>query len=362
MFTILLCSAGAGSPAFGQAVCSVPQDVSPPGSQNGYLGLDVAMNQSHLAMGAPWRFVNGERAAGAVEITASDGSPLFTLDNPNAEANAYFGIALALNDSVLAVGASHADYTGTDSGVVYRFDLAGQSIGLPIVNPGTSRFFGRELALNAKDELTVSAIGYPGAIYRFDSSGFQIAPTIINPAPGTYPYFATALAVTRQGDILTTGISIFPFRAVVYRFAADGTLLASTAVPNVYGLFLAAMVNGDALVGVVGPAGNFAVRLDALGDEVVRYVPPAGGPGLFGSAVEQLGDTVAVGSPARGGGVVYLFDAASGTLACSITADPSSTVSEFGASLSAQGDGLLIGAPASYSNDPTLPSVHLLAL
>ena len=50
------------APASSQVPYSYAQEISPPGAQNGYLGLDVTMAGDYLAMGAPWRTARSRSA------------------------------------------------------------------------------------------------------------------------------------------------------------------------------------------------------------------------------------------------------------------------------------------------------------
>ncbi len=341
----------------GQPIYLEAKEVSTPSAGDGLLGLTTALSSTHLAMGAPWRTIDGQRRAGAVEIADSAGTYLFTIDNPTPETASLFGNALAIDDGVLAIGASHADRTFGDSGVVYLYDLAGQQIAAPIENPGSSGFFGRELALTGDGELIVAAIGPPGALYRFDLAGVEVASQIANPDPAAFPIFGTALAVTPQGDVLTTGLS-FPFPGgVVYRFSANGALLATTFFDDASELYVTSASEGDSLVCVVANGAGRVLRYNRAGRLVTSYATPS--PEAFGRGLAQLSGMVAVGAPKAAGGTVFLFDDA-GTLKRTITPLNAASGAEFGRTLAVHGQTLAIGAPATDTNVIAKPTIHLL--
>lgn len=325
---------------------------------DGLLGLTAALNSTHMAMGAPWRTLAGYRRAGAVEVTSAEGDYLFTLENPTLEIGALFGNALAIGEGALAVGASHADRTFIDSGVVYLYDLAGQLLAPPIENPGSSGFFGRELVLTVDDELVVAAVGSPGAVYRFDLSGFEVASAIANPDAAAFPIFATSLAVTPHGDLWTTGLSFPNPGGVVYRFAADGTLLARILFADVTELYVATVGDGEVLVGALVNGEGEVWRLDRKGKSVASYRGST--TRGFGRGLAQAGNWIAIGAPEATGGAVYLFDRA-GTLKRTITPLEATTGAEFGRALGARGELLVIGAPATDINVIATATVHLLA-
>ncbi len=334
------------------------QEISSPSGGDGLLGLTTAMNSTHLAMGAPWRTIAGQRRAGAVEIADSSGAYLFTIDNPEPEILSLFGNALAIGGGVLAVGASHADRAFADAGVVYLYDLAGQLIAAPVENPGGSAFFGRELLLSEAGELIVAAVGSPGAIYRFATAGLEATAEIVNPSPIAYPVFGTSLAVTAQGDLLTTGLALPAPGGVVYRFSADGVLLARTAFAEATELHVAAVADGDVLVGVLADGVGEVLRFDRRGRPAGRYRAPT--LGAFGRGLAQIGGWVAIGSPRPDAGEVFLFDRA-GTLQRTIRPLTAASGAEFGRTLGAHGQRLAIGAPATDINVIAVPTVHLLA-
>ena len=96
------------------------------GASNDYFGISVAIDGSNLVVGT----INGNSAGSASgsvyvydltkatsdagferKITASDG-----------EVNDYFGISVAIEGSILVVGARYDDDNGTNSGSVYVYD------------------------------------------------------------------------------------------------------------------------------------------------------------------------------------------------------------------------------------------------
>ena len=173
-----------------------------------------------------------------------------------------------------------------------------------------------------------------------------------------YPIFGTSLAVTAQGDLLTTGLSFPSPGGVVYRFSADGVLLARTLFAEATELHVAAVADGDVLVGALASGVGEVLRFDRKGRLSGRYWAPT--TGALGRGLARIGDWIAVGSPRPEGGEVFLFDRA-GTLQRTIRPLTATSGAEFGRVLGAHGQRLAIGAPATDINVIAVPTVHLLA-
>jgi len=126
---------------------------------NDYFGQYVAITTTHALVAAPGKSIDGNNNSGKAYVyDLSDGSLLYTLDNPNAygttENDFYAYNGIALNDSYAVVGAAFEDQAGnTDSGKVYVFDLSDGSLVNTIDNPNTystaqGDYFGYAVAIN----------------------------------------------------------------------------------------------------------------------------------------------------------------------------------------------------------------------
>jgi hypothetical protein len=77
---------------------------------------------------------------------------------------------------------------------------------------------------------------------------------------------------------------------------------------------------------------------------------------MFGTSVAAIGNTVVVGAPGYGlsqqssAGYAYLFDARSGLFIGTVTSPNASPAGEFGYSIAARGNILVVGAPGETVN------------
>lgn len=217
----------------------------------------------------------------------------------------YFGAAVAINGTVVAVGASGADDNGTDSGAVYVFDIAtGTELAKLLPSDGVAEArFGQALALDGQTLLVGAERdddngAFSGSAYVFDiSTGQQL--------------FKFAPSDLRSGDLFGSAVALSGTRAIVGAYRAGinprtGTAylfdtstgqqiakLAPSDAPQLgeFGRSVA-IEGGLALVGGTGsnPVGSdsgAAYLIDAnTGQELNRLFPADGFAGMrFGSAV-----------------------------------------------------------------------------
>ena len=148
--------------------------------ENAVFGYAVAMRDTLIAVGAPGDRVKGRTGAGSASLFAYDDGAeevrlLVRLEAPDARASDGFGYAVALGDSLLAVGAPGR---GSSAGAVYVFGVGGDGRAallarLESAAPRANNFFGASLAVSAADAEDAAAVvvGEPGA----DSSDGKLA-------------------------------------------------------------------------------------------------------------------------------------------------------------------------------------------
>jgi len=105
-------------------------------------GQSADISTDYIVIGAPREEdAGGTRSGKAYIFSMADGSLLHTLDNPNAydtSTNDFFGISVAVDGNNVMVGAySEDDAGGTSSGKVYLFDATTGSLTQTLDNPNT---------------------------------------------------------------------------------------------------------------------------------------------------------------------------------------------------------------------------------
>ena len=155
-------------------------------SLDGHFGAALAMDGETLVVGAPGFRADGQRDRGAAFLFTREGESWIgttTLVAEDGSQGDNFGVALAIVDDIIAVGADHDDVAGggEDQGSVYLFrrdpDRWRQSAQLTGYDGHTDSYFGHAISL-VGDRLTVGAWGQKvgsnarqGAGYLFDQVG-----------------------------------------------------------------------------------------------------------------------------------------------------------------------------------------------
>jgi hypothetical protein len=217
-----------------------------------------------IAGGAPMQDVGGNADQGrAYVFSGADGSLLLTLGIPSPQANAWFGYSLAVGDvngdgrGDIAVGAHTEDVAGnTDQGRVYVFSGADGSLlfTLEAPNPQAYAWFGVSVAVgevnaDGKADIAVGAYGEDvggngrqGRAYVFSGADGSLLFTLDTPNPRWGSYFGRSLAVGQvdgddKGDIAVgaiyedVGSNTDQGRAYVFS-GADGSPLFTLEDPN----------------------------------------------------------------------------------------------------------------------------------
>ena len=250
----------------------------------------------------------------------------------NAPGSDRFGISIASNDTIVAIGADLDDAAGyTNNGRVYVYNVSTGAL-LATLAPdtqSTAQRFGASVAIDG-NWICVGSPGNAsnlGAVYIFDATTYQLIRTVVNPniySAFANDYFAENMSAA-NGKLLVSAAQEGSAQGqtssgVAYLFdLATGSLLHTLINPNVVGT----------------PAGDFFSASVSLNE---RYAVVAA------NAEDLLGTD---------SGVVYIWDAVNGSLLLTIAnpnANGSTATDAFGTSVSINAlDFLAIGSPLAES-------------
>ncbi len=231
------------------------------GTSSDRLGFSVDVSGNLIAAGAREVDVSGKSNVGAAYLfrKESNGSvtELAKLMHEDPQSSDYFGDAIAVGSSVVAVGAyqddvlvSGSNKSNAGSVTLFKVDGAGnvtRAMTLTAPSPASNAQFGISLAISgdvlAVGELKrVNSQNYAGGVYlyKLNADGTaQLTASINSPTPTYQGYFGYSVAL--DGDRLAVGAyrensetATKPGVAYVYKVKADGsaTLLEVLTHPN----------------------------------------------------------------------------------------------------------------------------------
>ena len=356
-----LCVCWPLSAAQGQTINEDMKIFASDGSGGDRFGISQSASGGLIAVGVSSDDDNGS-GAGAVYIFDSvNGNELVKLlaqDGSNFDA---FGIAVGIDNGIVAVGAFGDDDNGSGSGSAYLFDAStGAQLFKLIADDGVSNDkFGKSIAINGN----IVVVGAPnndeagsnsGAAYVFNvSTGLQIAKLIGNDTVGG-DAFGTAVAV--ENGIVAVGSPLDDFPDI-------GQNAGSVYVfDGVNGVQIFHIIGGDSdpqdqfgtsvdfnggiiAVGAVrhhhsGPIAGSAYLFDgSQGFEIseLNAIDGVGGD-LFGGSIAIDNGIVVVGASGNdengsGAGSAYFFDATNGEQLNKLLASDATTSDVFGKSV-----------------------------
>jgi hypothetical protein len=181
---------------FGRATATVEHVFQGPRAEE-LFGSTVAMSSATIAVGAP----RGGDVAGVGRVFLFDrrnGGLRHVIENPSPDADDWFGVAIAMDDRYVYVGAPFDDVGGSDAGTAYVFDVASATLVTTLPNPAGVALdrFGFAFTLLG----TRVAIGAPGAsrVYVYET-----APAVrpLGPAGGCGDGIVTAPEVCDDGNL-----------------------------------------------------------------------------------------------------------------------------------------------------------------
>ncbi len=299
--------------------------------------VGVAISGSWMAVGAPYDDT-GATDSGSVYVydlaSTTPAIPVFALHNPAQDAGDFFGYAVALSGSRLAVSALTSDVHATEGGAVYVYDLASATPTAPLLltdpNPTAAGEYGRALAISGSRLIVGASYSGPvneGVAYVYDLAG-------VSPAT---PVTTLTHVGGATGDQFGSAVAISGLRAVVGApFADSGALNAGSA----YAFDLGSVTPGM-------PTTIFVNPVPAADDQ-------------FGRAVAVSGMQVLVGAPSKKVGSIhpgaaYVYDLAgpSPTIP-NLTLTPANPADgdSFGTALALASSTAVVGAPLRDAGVP----------
>jgi hypothetical protein len=298
----------------------------------GLFGNSVAASGSYVAVGAPFESHAGHAGAGNVYLyNVSTGQPVANFGSPTPKAGGLFGYAVAMSGSTLVVGAPNETAKGKflDAGNAYVYRINGSTATLqhtlpePVPQAGPAGQLG-------------GAFGFSVAV-----NGASVIVGAVN---------ETSAGTASAGN--------------VYIFSTGGIWIANLTTPNPtlqgYFGFSVAMSGTTAFVGapLEGSGGHTYIVLRATGPANGRtmYVlasPNAQGHGDFGWAIAVSGALLVVGASSENSsgqlsaGNAYVFNTSTGLLTRQLQNPNPETSGEFGWSVAASGNDIVVAAPGN---------------
>ena len=332
------------------------------------LGSAVAISRGTVLAGAPGR--NGQAGAAYVFVRSAGTtwSQLPVLTASDASFGSFFGDAVAVSGSTLAVGANGGN---SSTGAAYVFVRSGtawsQQAKLTAATVASNGGFGDAVALSGST-VAVGAEGTnqaPGDVFVFVRSGTSWSQeTELTALDGTSgDHFGIGVAISgttmvtgADGKNSDTGVAYaFPLPAPQAELTAPGG-----AAGDQFG-YSVAIAGSTAVVGA--PSGNSGtgaayvfLRSGTTWSQQTELTASGGAAGdQFGSSVAITGSTAVVGAPSgnSGTGAAYVF-LRSGTAwsqQAELTASDGRFGDQFGHSVAISGFTAFVGAPAANSND-----------
>jgi outer membrane protein assembly factor BamB len=316
----------------------------------------------------------GNQSGGAYIFDTTTGNELFELIPSGFASLDAFGYSVAVSGNIAVVGALGDDEEAESAGVAYVFDtttgnqlvkltasdaVAGDKLGGAVAVSGTTALVG------TKDHNSDA-----GAVYVFDTTtGNELFKLTASDAAGG-DHFGGSVAVS--GNIAVIGArdnddaGNSSGAAYVFDTTTGNELFKLTATSaDAYDFFgCSVAVSGNIAVigaffddGAASDAGAAYVFDTTTGNELFKLTPSDGATDdYFGSSVAVSGNIAVIGAlydddTGTNSGSVYIFDTTNGNELFKLTASDAASRDEFGSSVAASGDLVVIGAPGV--NDDT---------
>jgi hypothetical protein len=250
-----------------------------------FFGQSVGITNTHAIVGAYGVTDAGVSDSGKAYIySTSTGSLLYTLDNPNAystSANDNFGCSVSISNDYAIVGARFEDDAGgSESGKAYIFDVSDGSLLYTLDNPNAystsdNDRFGHSVSISnthaivgAFFEDDANGSG-SGKAYIYSTSTGELLHTLNNPNPydtGLNDNFGELVAISDNYAIVGTyqeddAVGLGVGKAYIYS-NSTGELLQTLDNPNSYSLTI-----GDQFAWSVGITDNYAIIGSRLEDD-----------------------------------------------------------------------------------------------
>lgn len=292
-----------------------------------------------------------------------------------------FGISIAIENGILAVGSELDDDQGYATGSVYLFDEStGEQIARVVLEDGESRdYFGGFIAME-NGLLAIGATGDAseptlGSVYVFDAStGDQLSKLQFNDGEDVYRFNG---AIAMDDGMIAIGIQTGRNTGGAYLFDVQtGDQIYNLTIPaqSRFGDFGGSIDIDDGIVAVgdqsfsyVHPDSDListgAVYLfDATtGEQLSMLVTDEPNRSALGRSVDIHNGLVAVGASSEmsGKGAVYLFNITTGQEIKKFVASDGWFDDYFGGAVSMQGNVLAVGATGEETNGSNSGAAYL---
>jgi hypothetical protein len=318
----------------------------------------------------------------AKDLPANPGELLWTVPNPDPGLADYFGESVAVLGSTVLIGASRDDSPGTndDSGAAYLFSGATGDMVRAFPNPEPDAYDGFGAAVGGDGDAVLVGAPYDdgdgydrGTAYLIDGTTGAVLHTLQSPSPTNSGHFGYALAVgggtvlvgaPRDGaqdpDDTAGAVHLFD------RASGELILTIPNPEPEAYDQFGQSVAASEnrVLVGAPyddgGGIDRGAVYLFEITSGLLLHTFRSPNPtdfGQFGQSVAAAGDVILIGGPhdntpgtTDGAGAAYLFSATTGDLLLTLGNPTPGYYEQFGRSVAVANGAVLIGAP--YDNTP----------
>jgi hypothetical protein len=334
----LLASLGAGIavlgalPAAGQVIINDDLKLlASDGAADDLFGLSIAIDNGVVAVGAISDDDNGSDSGSAYLFDASTGAQLFKLLPSDGAAGDEFSRSIAINNGVVAVGSRGDDDNGSDSGSAYLFDAStgAQLFKLLPSDGAAGDRFGWSIAINNG----VVAVGADadfdngpgsGSAYLFDASTGEQLLKLLPSDGGPWQHFGQSIAI-------------------------DNGIVAVGARGN---------DNGTS-------AGSAYLFDASTGAQLFKLLPGDGAANdLFGHSIAIDNGVVAVGAyqdddHGSNSGSAYLFDASTGTQLFKLLPGDGADGNYFGRSIAIDSGVVAVGANFDDDNGTNSGSAYL---
>jgi len=353
------------APALSQ--CQTGELLAPDGAAGDLFGHSVSIQGDLALIGASGSGVSG--AAYLFDIRT--GAQVLKLEPGDLPADAEFGNAVVIDGDYLVVAAVLDDLNGMASGSVYVFDSAtGQELHKLVASDGAAfDLYGLSLAVEGT-MLAIGADGHDevmtndGAVYLIDLVTGNDLRQLVAPNAAAEDRLGGSVAL-RDGRVLAGAwnktLPGTTSAGAAYLFdATSGQLLRqwTASDPGAWDFFGNAVALSENLALVGAPRSDhqgansgsvYAFDLQT-GVELGKLLPKSGGPlDLFGEGLAASDGLIAVGAPfhddtAPDQGVVYVFDGTSGIQLGMLVAEDAQGFELFGLGLALDDGRVLVGA------------------
>ena len=169
---------------------------------NDRFGWSVAVSSNRIVVGAPYEDTTASDA-GSAYIFDMNGNELAKIQASDAAGYDEFGNSVACSDTRIVVGAQYEDTTANGAGSAYIFDMNGNELAkIQASNAGSGDNFGIAVAVS-NTRIVVGALSEDttstnaGSAYIFDIDGNELAKIQASDA-GSGDRFGTAVAVSNS--------------------------------------------------------------------------------------------------------------------------------------------------------------------